>query len=142
MSRVIESVLIKNKETKYLSYTEKIRYFFKYIASNPYVQMIIWQSSYQNFDDKKIQLITKEINQYTNATLNNSDNYRNIDLNLYLYTNVLPKVDTASMASSLEVRPPYLDDRIRSYAELNPDSNKVNFLNTKLFLRNISVQRK
>jgi len=135
MSRIIESVLIKNKETKYLSYTEKIRYFFKYIAINPYVQMIIWQSSYQNFDDKKIQLITKEINQYTNTTLNNSDNYRNIDLNLYLYTNVLPKVDTASMASSLEVRPPYLDDRIRSYAESNPNSNKVNFLNTKLFLR-------
>lgn len=135
MSRVIESVLIKNKETKYLSYAEKIRYFFKYIASNPYVQMIIWQSSYQNFDDRKIQLITKEINKYTSTNLSNADNYRNIDLNLYLYTNVLPKVDTASMASSLEVRPPYLDDRIRSYAEFNPNSNKVNFLNTKLFLR-------
>ena len=48
---------------------------------------------------------------------------------------MLPKVDAASMASSLEVRPLYLDDRIRSYAEFNPNSNKVNFLNTKLFLR-------
>ena len=97
--------------------------------------MILWQSSYQNFDDEKLNKISNEIKNHISIENNKRNNYRNIDLNFYLYTNVLPKVDLASMANSLEVRPPYLDDRIQSYAQNNKTSNNVSFFNTKMFLR-------
>ena len=87
--------------------------------------MILWQSSYQNFDDEKLNKISNEIKNHISIENNKRNNYRNIDLNFYLYTNVLPKVDVASMANSLEVRPPYLDDRIQSYAQNNKTSNKT-----------------
>ena len=40
------------------------------------------------------------------------------------------------MANSLEVRPPYLDNRIVNFAKNNPESNKVGYFRTKKYLRN------
>ncbi len=135
ISKIINSSLSGIEETKYLSFNKKLSYFFKYVSDSPYIQMILWQSSYQNFDDEKLNKISNEIKNHINIENNKRNNYRNIDLNFYLYTNVLPKVDIASMANSLEVRPPYLDDRIQSYAQNNKNSNSVSFFNTKIFLR-------
>ena len=56
-------------------------------------------------------------------------------MNIYLYTNILPKVDIASMSNSLEVRPPYLDERIVNFAYHEFKSNHVGYLNTKKYLR-------
>ncbi len=135
ISKIINSSLSGIEETKYLSFNKKLAYFFKYVSDSPYIQMILWQSSYQNFDDEKLNKISNEIKNHISIENNKRNNYRNIDLNFYLYTNVLPKVDLASMANSLEVRPPYLDDRIQSYAQNNKTSNNVSFFNTKMFLR-------
>lgn len=97
--------------------------------------MLLWQSSYQNFDDEKLRIISNEVKKYISKNNKRINNYRNLDLNFYLYTNVLPKVDIASMSNSLEVRPPYLDERVQSFAINNKYSNNVSFLNTKIFLR-------
>ena len=40
------------------------------------------------------------------------------------------------MANSLEVRPPFLDERIVQFAISNKDTNNVSFKNSKLYLRN------
>ena len=133
--KIIKNINITNKNLKYLSFTTKLKYFYKYLVNDPYVQMLIWQSSYQNFNDDSANIITKEINHYLKNQGKKISSYREIDLNYFLKTNVLPKVDIASMANGLEVRPPYLDYRIINFAKNNPRSNEVNLKNTKLFLR-------
>lgn len=133
--KIIKNVNITNKNSKYLSFTTKLKYFYKYLVNDPYVQMLIWQSSYQNFNDDSANIISKEINHYLKNQSKKINSYREIDLNYFLKTNVLPKVDIASMANGLEVRPPYLDYRIINFAKNNPGSNEVNLKNTKLFLR-------
>lgn len=137
---IIKRINITNKNGKYLSFATKINFFYKYLVKDPYVQMLIWQSSYQNFNDDSVNKIAKEINLYINNLENkkysNKKLDREIDLNFFLRTNVLPKVDIASMANGLEVRPPYLDHRIIKFAKNHPKSNAVNLMNTKLFLRN------
>ena len=133
--RIIKNINITNKNVKYLSFTTKLQYFYKYLVNDPYVQMLIWQSSYQNFNNDSANIIAKEINHYLKNLDKKINPYREIDLNYFLRTNVLPKVDIASMAHGLEVRPPYLDFRIINFAKNNPESNEVNLKNTKLFLR-------
>ena len=51
-----------------------------------------------------------------------------------MHTNILPKIDIAGMANGLEIRPPYLDDRIIKFQNsINVKNN--NLFKTKLFLR-------
>ncbi|MGK7925737.1 MAG: asparagine synthase (glutamine-hydrolyzing) [Spirulina sp.] len=57
------------------------------------------------------------------------------DLKLYLEGNILPKVDRASMANSLEVRVPLLNHTLVEYAAQMPHSLKLRGLTTKYILR-------
>ena len=47
------------------------------------------------------------------------------DQRYYLADDILYKVDRISMAHSLEVRPPFLDDRIVDFANRLPDDFKL-----------------
>ncbi len=60
-----------------------------------------------------------------------------IDIHLYLKDNLLPKVDRASMANSLEVRNPFLDYRLVEYAMRIPSSWKLRGNNGKYILKSI-----
>jgi len=137
ISEIIKKLNLTSKNNRYLSFAAKLNYFFKFISADPLSQTIIWQSSYQNFDKRKIKIISNEVSKYIDSELNNLENLRKIDLNIFMYTNVLPKVDIASMANSLEVRPPYLDDRIVEFALNTKNSNQISMLKTKIFLRDI-----
>ena len=119
----------------YLDLRNKINYFFKFIASDPYVQMLIWQSPSTKFDDKSINLISSRLKEYISVDSDFYDNLRNIDLGLYLYSNILPKVDTASMSVGLEVRPVFLDDRIVEYAFSLENSKNLSYFRNKIPLR-------
>jgi len=57
------------------------------------------------------------------------------DLKLYLEGDILPKVDRASMANSLEVRVPLLNHTLVEYAAQLPHSLKLRGLTTKYLLR-------
>jgi asparagine synthase (glutamine-hydrolysing) len=48
------------------------------------------------------------------------EKYSELDMNSYLHCDVLSKVDTASMAASLEARSPFLDYRIAEFAAALP----------------------
>ncbi len=57
------------------------------------------------------------------------------DLKLYLEGDILPKVDRASMATSLEVRVPFLNHTLVEYAAQMPHALKLRGLTTKYILR-------
>ena len=88
--------------------------------------MLIWQSPSVKFDNKSIDLLSSRLQKYINKDLDFYDNLRNIDIGLYLYSNILPKVDTASMSVGLEVRPIFLDDRVVEYAVSLENSKNLN----------------
>ncbi len=59
------------------------------------------------------------------------------DQRYYLADDILYKVDRISMAHSLEVRPPFLDDRIVDFANSLPDDFKLRGSESKLVLRRL-----
>lgn len=68
---------------------------------------------------------------------------RILDLNIatYLLDDLLPKVDRMSMAHGLEVRSPFLDDRLVEFAATIPQSAKVRGLSLKRVLRHAGKGR-
>lgn len=57
------------------------------------------------------------------------------DMKLYLEGDILPKVDRASMANSLEVRVPLLNQSLLEYVDRIPHGLKLHGLTTKYILR-------
>lgn len=58
-----------------------------------------------------------------------------LDLKLYLQDDILPKVDRASMACSLEVRAPFLDHEFVEYVMALPSTLKLKGLTSKYILK-------
>lgn len=63
-----------------------------------------------------------------------------LDFELILFGNLLPKMDIATMAHSLEGRSPFLSKYLLEFAPNLPDSMKVNKTTTKYALRKLAEQ--
>ncbi|MGB5694819.1 MAG: asparagine synthase (glutamine-hydrolyzing) [Polyangiales bacterium] len=61
-----------------------------------------------------------------------------VDIRTYLSDNILTKVDIASMAHSLEVRCPLIDQEVMQFAASLPGSMKIRRLTTKYLLRRVA----
>ena len=61
-----------------------------------------------------------------------------LDIQTYLTDDILTKVDIASMAHSLEVRCPLVDQELMAFAASLPGSVKLRGLTTKLILREVA----
>lgn len=61
-----------------------------------------------------------------------------LDINLWMPGDILLKADKMSMASSLELRVPFLDKVVMKQAQGIPDNYKINGKNTKYVLREAS----
>ena len=65
------------------------------------------------------------------------ERFLEFDQRYYLADDILYKVDRISMAHSLEVRPPFLDDRIVDFAARLPDDFKLRGSQSKYVLRRL-----
>ncbi|MDH3726066.1 MAG: asparagine synthase (glutamine-hydrolyzing) [Myxococcales bacterium] len=63
-----------------------------------------------------------------------------VDIRTYLSDNILTKVDIASMAHSLEVRCPLVDQEVMRFAASLPGSMKIRGLTTKFLLRRVAEE--
>ncbi len=131
IAKFLKFIFENNNSKKYLGISEKINSFYKSNHDDPLIQTLIWQSSLQNINDEVIEIIDQNVNSHTDSFLNNS--LQNLDMNFYMFTNIIPKIDIAGMANGLEIRPPYLDDRIIEFGK-NLKTN-TSLFKTKLFLR-------
>ena len=131
VAKFLKFIFENNNSTNYLGIPEKINSFYKSNHDDPLIQTLIWQSSLQNINDEVIEIIYQNVNSYTDLFSNNS--LQNLDMNFYMYTNIIPKIDIAGMANGLEIRPPYLDDRIIEFGK-NVKTH-TSLFKTKLFLR-------
>lgn len=79
-----------------------------------------------------------KLNQETNGNSNTLDRLLSIDINNYLPGVLLPKVDIASMAHSLEVRSPLLDYEFVELCAKIPANLKLKNLTSKYILKKIA----
>ena len=128
-SNIISFVLKNSKSNKYLGLSEKANIFFKHPHPNSLIQNIIWQSPLLNFYNSDIEFIQRILQEESERFVENPE--QNLDLNFYLYTNILPKIDIAGMANGLEIRPPFLDERIVNFG--NRLKTNTSLRKTKLF---------
>jgi asparagine synthase (glutamine-hydrolysing) len=87
-------------------------------------------NSKDNFD-----LLENYYNDFRN--LNSSDIALRLDQKWLLPNDFLVKMDTASMANSLEVRSPFLDNDVVNFVNSLPPDWKINFFEKKYFLKKI-----
>lgn len=138
LSEILNSSSLKSN-INYLSSKQKIEYFLKNIHSSNLIQILSWQSPKPNFDQNDILQIQKYLNNIDFEDSNIFEQVKKLDISTYMYTNILQKVDIASMANGLEVRPPFLDDRVVEFANLISIQDQVSYSKTKLFLRNYMI---
>jgi asparagine synthase (glutamine-hydrolysing) len=92
---------------------------------------------------KRLEHFTGELEKIPSATI--LDYLRYLDFKLYLPDDILVKTDRMSMASSIELRSPFLDYRLVEFSWTLPDSALVNGSTRKritrdLFIKNIGPE--
>jgi asparagine synthase (glutamine-hydrolysing) len=125
-SRIISNFVRKlpTKNT-YQSLEWKIKRFIFRWDNNPVVRHFRWMSNTDLQDLSEIitasPSIINNIDDFTSLQLQEPSNHMlALDFLTYLPGSVLTKVDRASMAHGLEVRPPFLDSEVVELAFLTP----------------------
>ncbi len=119
----------------YLNINNKLQYFFKSINKNNLIQLLIWQSPKLNFSKLDLEIYNEYIEKLSLNNISAQSNLQELDETTYMYSNILQKIDIAGMSNGLEIRPPYLDDRIINFSKSLEAKNNLNFKQSKLFLR-------
>ncbi len=130
---------------KYNDYVRKLRKYISVMKLPPderyrtlssfndasVVENLIISCCSDNEFHKRWKKIASEIKQ-------NSQDIEDVmlsDISLVLAGDMLPKVDMMSMAHSLEIRPPFLDNRVVDFAFSIPTKYKISGLTNKKILR-------
>ena len=82
--------------------------------------------------------IYRDLNNINKLKLSSLDKLLLMDFQSILFSGLLPKMDIATMASSLEGRSPFLAKEILEFAPSLPDNFKINGLHTKFILRDLA----
>ncbi len=127
------------KTNENIDLTDKLTLYFNGLRKGKNTNVLHWQNTLFQLDNKKIEDIFAKYVSSLNlkSSSNRYDATQLIDIQTYLYTNILKKSDTASMLNGLEVRPVFLDDRILDYSMSKNQSQNVSLFKSKKELRNI-----
>ena len=128
---------------KYLDLNEKIRRFFNGLKFDLIESNFAWRGI---FDLSEIKGLTNNINLFDPQTIYLKKFYKNkldssmlgwADLNTWQVDHSLPLWDKAGMASSLEVRVPFLDHKLLNFLMKIPSKIRMQNLGSKKFLKKI-----
>lgn len=134
----------------YLSFPFVLKQFLRGVGLSNEIRMFVWMGAY--LDSEKKQLLNpniqsqiqkntfEEITNYLSKKFISTDVDRMLYLisKIYLTDDILTKVDRASMATSLEVRGPFLDYTIQEFAAQLPYDFKLNRIISKYILKKMA----
>ena len=134
----------------YLSFPFALKQFLRGVGLSNEIRMFVWMGAY--IDSEKEMLLNPdissqikentftEINNYLRGKFISNDEDRMLYLisKLYLSDDILFKVDRASMATSLEVRAPFLDYTLPEFGAKLPYDLKLNRLTSKYILKKMA----
>ena len=119
--------------------SNKVELFFSGQKYGKGEEVLHWQNTFTSFIDSP-SLFTQYLSKLDLASAKNRyDVTQLIDLQTYLYTNILKKSDTASMLNGLEARPVFLDDRILDYSLSKSQKENTTLLKSKKELRKVAA---
>ncbi len=124
-----------------ISFEYKVKRFLQGSLMQPGKAHLYWNGTFS--DDEKEQLFRHADASPLAGVLRDLRPGRDLgrflefDQRYYLADDILYKVDRISMAHSLEVRPPFLDDRIVDFANRLPDDFKLRGSESKYVLRRL-----
>ena len=128
-----------------ISFEYKVKRFLQGSLMTPERAHVFWNGTFT--DDEKKQLFRYADPNPLAAVLRDLRPGRGLgrflefDQQYYLVDDILYKVDRISMAHSLEVRPPFLDDRIVDFANRLPDNYKLRESQSKYVLRRLMEKK-
>jgi len=124
-----------------IGFEYKLKRFFEGSLLSPEAAHVFWNGS---FGEDEKQRIFKYADAAPLAALlaqmhpgNSLERYLDFDQRYSLPDGILYKVDRMSMAHAVEVRPPFLDDRIVAFAARLPERFKLAGLQSKVVLRHL-----
>ena len=124
-----------------ISFEYKVKRFLQGSLMDPGKAHLFWNGTFS--DDDKQELFRYPDTRPIEGMLRDLragrglDRFLEFDQRYYLADDILYKVDRISMAHSLEVRPPFLDDRIVNFANRLPDDFKLRGPESKYILRRL-----
>jgi asparagine synthase (glutamine-hydrolysing) len=133
---------------KNISFDFKVKKFLSGIGFPDGIRNSVWLGSFAFLENEKV--VSPEIHQHFNwdhlveEVLSYGGEYpcedritklQYLDMKLYLQEAILVKVDRASMASSLEVRAPFLDHQLVEFVMHLPSVLKLKGLTSKYILK-------
>ena len=128
-----------------ISFEYKVKRFLQGSLMQPGKAHLFWNGTFS--DDEKEELfryadggplagVLRDLQPGTDL-----GRFLEFDQRYYLADDILYKVDRISMAHSLEVRPPFLDDRIVDFANRLPDDFKLRGAESKYVLRRLMEKK-
>ncbi len=140
--------------THYMSFDFKVKRFLDGVHKDKQYREAHWLGAFSLDDlqtlvsgDRGISTSYKELYSEDIKYYQESDAQNDLDRLSYYYLKtfmtdqILVKVDRASMASSLEVRAPFLDVQVMDFVTSIPHKYKLKGLNTKYILKKILAQK-
>lgn len=85
--------------------------------------------------------LSEKLEEMSRQALSMHEKILFLDMRLYLQDDILTKTDRASMANSLEVRAPFLDNELIDYVNMLGTDCKVRNFRTKLLLKKILLSK-
>jgi asparagine synthase (glutamine-hydrolysing) len=92
----------------------------------------------QNAQKESLHNLEQSLQHINNLKLNGLDSLMLADFGIILPGDLLPKIDIATMAHSLEGRSPFLSKELLEFAPTLPSTHKINGKTTKYILRELS----
>ena len=124
-----------------ISFEYKVKRFLQGCLLSPEMAHVFWNGTFSEAEKQRLFLFA-EAGPLANVLADMRDGgglqrYLDFDQRYYLPDDILYKVDRISMAHSLEVRPPFLDQRIVDFAAGLPERFKLRGSNSKYVLRRL-----
>ncbi len=137
----LKSLKISNE---YLSWSKKIKFFFKFLDNKIYLINNLWISNFTDQDyniyfKKKFNYKSKHFNIIKKLYYKNPDKMKFAQLYFikYYLPNILSKVDFSSMLNSIECRSPYLSKDLLNYSIDLPSKKNFSFFQNRKLMKNI-----
>ena len=124
-----------------ISFEYKLKRFLQGSLLSPELAHVFWNGTFSEAEKQRLFLFadTGPLANVLAGMGNGSglQRYLDFDQRYYLPDDILYKVDRISMAHSLEVRPPFLDQRIVDFAASLPETFKMRGSHSKYVLRRL-----
>jgi asparagine synthase (glutamine-hydrolysing) len=139
--QLIQAAGLLPVSTDNLSAEFKLKRFLSAARERPEVRDQLWLGALSHDDQRRVLIDQPSVDPLTRLVSDSNGATRAADrltlqyLRYYLEGDILPKVDRASMATSLEVRAPFLDFRLVEFALSIPGELKLRRMGGKRILK-------